>query len=817
MYCHAGCDLENILNAAGLTEKDLFNNVNKKPEIVAEYIYADENGKPLYKVVRFEPKNFMQAKYNNGEWIWKMQGVKYVPYNLPNVIKSDTIYFVEGEKDADNLNSIGLVATTTVSGAASFNKRATEYAQYFKDKNVYIIPDNDEAGYKYAEDIKKALMGKCLEIKTIKLIDEIPDLKIKEDISDVILKYGKEKTLEIIEKLKEEDKIEEEIEFDENSIFSVQLFEKLYNFELTDIEQYFELYNKIKQFCNKKRITGFDKGYKKFKDSKQDNNKPTISNKTLVFPELKTVYNSSKYEIDEDGFIFEVIPDVGKILVCYHPIVPIEKYKNLEDGTEKIKLGYYVNNKWNYIIVDKSIISNTQTIIQLSDRSISVNSENAKHLIKYLAEIENLNKDLIPISISTSRLGWIDNDILIPYSDKYEVDNNKDIPDIEEKFGESGKLEDWIEYFRERRKYNSISRVVMAAGVASILLKKIKQPGFTVHIWGESEYGKTVACMVGQSIFGNPEQNGGKGIGINFNFTSAGLEYKLGAYNNIPLFINEMQHQKDAKDYDKILFLITEGKGKSRATKAGGIARENYWNNVVITNGEKNIIKSNSNAGAYNRCISLEMKSYSFEELNEVADFVKENYGTPIREILKHLKEFDCKAIFKDKLSSLKNIDTTEKQKILIASLMLADKILTDILFKDEYYIKIEDLQDALISKSQIAVEERALEVVKDWYISEKRHFIDDKDEDKDDKLELYGRKMQDGYIAFIPSILRNKLNDNGFDYMEVVNAWKRKGYLKNDKGKNLKNVRFSNNIIKCVVLDLKLKDNEEEQSEMPF
>ena len=118
--------------------------------------------------------------------------------------------------------------------------------------------------------------------------------------------------------------------------------------------------------------------------------------------------------------------------------------------------------------------------------------------------------------------------------------------------------------------------------------------------------GKTVTCMVAQSIFGNPSQVGGKGIGINFNMTNAGLEYSLNLFNNIPLFINEMQHQKDAIDYDKLLFLISEGKGRTRATKSGGLMKENNWNNVVITNGEKDIIKDNSNAGAYNRCLSCD-------------------------------------------------------------------------------------------------------------------------------------------------------------------------------------------------------------------
>lgn len=202
MHCHAGCDTNEILSKVGLAEKDLFNNVQQKSQIEAEYIYRDENEKLLYKVVRFKPKKFMQAKYVDGEWIYKMSGVRYVLYNLSNVIKSDIIYFVEGEKDADNLNKIGLVATTSVGGASGFKKHALEYSKYLKDKIVYIVPDNDKAGYNYAQNIKNALEGISAEIKILKIKNEIKNLKEKCDISDVLERYGKEETLKILNNLK---------------------------------------------------------------------------------------------------------------------------------------------------------------------------------------------------------------------------------------------------------------------------------------------------------------------------------------------------------------------------------------------------------------------------------------------------------------------------------------------------------------------------------------------------------------------------------------------------------------------------------------
>lgn len=819
-----GCDTKNILAAVGLTEKDLFNNVQEKPHVVAEYIYTDENKKPLYKVMRYEPKNFIQAKYNNGNWVFKMTDVRYVLYNLPKVIESDVVYFVEGEKDADNLNSIGLVATTTVSGASSFNKRAKEYCESLKNKQVFIIPDNDKSGYKYAEDIKKALDGIAKDIKILKLVDIVKELPEKGDISDVLKKYGKEKTLEIIKELQEKKDIdaEQEEELSREIIFSVNTFEKLYKYEVQDLESFYKFYNKLKDFCDKKRITGFDKAYKLYKESVKE--KYSYNSNILVFPELNQItYNANKYRMTAEGYIYELKPgEDTEVLVCYHPIIPVEKYENLEDGTIKIKLAYYVADRWKTIIVEKSLISSSQSIIKLADFGISVTSENAKYLVKYLSEMENININKIPVKTSISRLGWFEG-VLVPYSKEFEFDNTKDMPYLEEKFGESGKLEDWVDFFLERRKYNNISRIIMAAGVASILLKRLKQSGFTIHVWGQSEYGKTVVCMTGQSIFGNPSQTDNKGIGINFNCTSAGLEYILNAYNNIPLFINEMQHQKDAKDYDKILFLISEGKGKTRSTKNGGLSRENSWNNVVITNGEKDIIKSNSNAGAYNRCLSYEMTDYSYENLSEVADFVKENYGTPIRAILERLDDFDCKAIYKKKLEEVDKIDITNKQKILLAILMTADKLIVDILFKDNFYLTSADFEDKVVKKEEVAIEERAYENIRDWFISEKRHFLSSDDDgeisNQDLKVEIYGRELNYGKVAIISSVLRDTLQDMGYDDKEVINSWKRKGYLNNERGRNTKTIKINNVCTKCIVLDLKkdLSEEDEDDDILPF
>ena len=82
--------------------------------------------------------------------------------------------------------------------------------------------------------------------------------------------------------------------------------------------------------------------------------------------------------------------------------------------------------------------------------------------------------------------------------------------------------------------------------------------------------------------------------------------------------------------------------------------------------------------------------------------------------------------------------------------------------------------------KDEVVVEERAYEVVKEWYTSQKRHFVTDGKVQEDElKVEIYGRTMENGFVAIIPGAMKKVLEDNGYDKNEVLNAWKRKGYIR--------------------------------------
>lgn len=155
VYCFAGCSVQDVVSALSLEVSDLFDTSDRIP--VAEYVYEDESGEPLTKVVRYQPKGFQQMRWQDGAWVWGLEGARRVPYRLPELVRRHpdaTVYVTEGEKDADTLAALGHVATTFLGGAGKWRD---EYLEFFQDARVVLAADNDDAGREGARRISTHL------------------------------------------------------------------------------------------------------------------------------------------------------------------------------------------------------------------------------------------------------------------------------------------------------------------------------------------------------------------------------------------------------------------------------------------------------------------------------------------------------------------------------------------------------------------------------------------------------------------------------------------------------------------------------------
>lgn len=146
---------------------ELARSSNGKSKMASMYEYQDEKGNMLFQVVRYAPKGFkVRRRDENGLWQWGLDGARKVLYRLPDVLASDDILIVEGEKDADTLRANGFVATTNPFGAGKWEE---SYSEILKDKRIVIIPDTDEPGQKHARDVAGKILVYAKSVKVIAL------------------------------------------------------------------------------------------------------------------------------------------------------------------------------------------------------------------------------------------------------------------------------------------------------------------------------------------------------------------------------------------------------------------------------------------------------------------------------------------------------------------------------------------------------------------------------------------------------------------------------------------------------------------------
>ena len=103
-------------------------------------------------------------------------------YRLPELLQSSgPVYVVEGEKAADALHALGFTVTTSAHGAKS--AKGTDWSP-LAGRDVVILPDNDDPGTGYAEDVID-LLSRLTPRPCIKIVN-LPGLPDAGDAVDFI-------------------------------------------------------------------------------------------------------------------------------------------------------------------------------------------------------------------------------------------------------------------------------------------------------------------------------------------------------------------------------------------------------------------------------------------------------------------------------------------------------------------------------------------------------------------------------------------------------------------------------------------------------
>lgn len=569
-------------------------------------------------------------------------------------------------------------------------------------------------------------------------------------------------------------------ELTKERILERDIFEHIFSIDnqIAKTELIIKLEEKARELGN---IRSFDKLLKAYQTEFAQKYKQRGSN-TIQFtqPPIENL-KCGKWECADTGITKStmgagMIPQT--IVACTHPILPVERLINVDTETEKIKLAFFKDNKWQYITIERSVVANKSNIIQLSDRGVEVNSENAKDLVSYIADVVSLNAKEIPVNRSTERLGWIENEFA-PYVSDLKYDGDIAFKDVYSSIREVGNYEEWKDMCRKIRKESKIAHLLLASSFASTLNQMLGVLPFVVHIWGGTGTGKTVGLMLAMSVWGNPEV--GKLVRT-LNATQVALARYAAFVHDIPFAGDELQTIKNRWDsFDNLVMYLTEGVDRGRGKAYGGIELLKEWNCCFLFTGEEPITKATSGGGVKNRVIEVEATEKVIADGNYVSNFVRKNYGFAGKEFINNLpKQEELQTRYRDIFQDiLKNTDTTDKQAMAMATILLADEISTKLIFNDEK-LTIEDVSNWLTSTKDVDVSTRAYEWTMNWISQNINKFKEN------ESGEIWGKYIEDQDICLVnKSLYAEALNKAGFDFTAIIRNFADRNQIeRNSQGK---------------------------------
>lgn len=499
----------------------------------------------------------------------------------------------------------------------------------------------------------------------------------------------------------------------------------------------------------------------------------------------------------ETGIYAQNMATVEQI-ACYHPILPIERLKNLETGEEQIKLAFKRNGRWEEIIIPKTMITSASKIVALSGRGVAVTSENAKLLVRYLSDVENRNTSQITVQYSSSKLGWIKKEFL-PYDTEITFDGDSRFRQLFENIGEHGNRDKWYEHVKSLRQSGRMEiKLMLAASFASVLIHQIGALPFFVDLWGETEGGKTVTLMLAASVWANPAESAYIG---DFKTTDVALEAKANMLNHLPMILDDTskKNRRIEENFEGVVYDLCSGKGKTRSNRDIGINTESHWNNCILTNGERPLTSYVNQGGAINRILEIECGEKVYADPQHTADTLKQNYGFAGKDFVEVIKAMGADAvreIQKDFQQQLFDDEKMQKQSISLSIILTADKIATDALFKDGQYISIDEAKKVLIDRNELSDNERCYRYIMDKVAMNGMRF------DDDTNCEKWGI-IKDGYAVFYTQSLDELCKIGGFSKKAFLSWANKKNLLSHSNGANTKPTRINGTVCKCVWLKI--------------
>lgn len=274
--------------------------------------------------------------------------------------------------------------------------------------------------------------------------------------------------------------------------------------------------------------------------------------------------------------------------------------------------------------------------------------------------------------------------------------------------------------------------------------------------------------------------------------------------------------------YAKCKAKLAQGVGRTRGNRAGGVDLTPTWRNCILTTGESPLTGTASGAGAVNRVIDIECKSSQavIKDGMRISNSVKRNFGFVGRKFVDQLYQpgvvDQVSERYRELFRTLSDRDTTEKQAMAAASIILADELACQWIFSGtQQPLTIEQISEFLASKAAVSAGDRGYKYLCDW-VTQNSNKLCGRSENPN--IDVLGA-LEPGRAYIIRSVFERILQDAGYSTAAMISYLKQESLIETRGRANTKGKRINGIPTECFCLRLPTVelDDEEDPDELPL
>ncbi len=322
------------------------------------------------------------------------------------------------------------------------------------------------------------------------------------------------------------------------------------------------------------------------------------------------------YMIAESGLVTCVTGD-RTVEVATAPILISRRYVDGDAGDELVDVCFRRFGKWQTSTVTRRALGDTRAMVaELVPIGAPMHAGHARHLLQWFARMELANESrLQPVTI-TNRTGWrgvsgFMLDALVTAPDA--TASQTVLPGRELRrlvtgaLRARGTLDEHLTALRAFWTASPYARLMICAALATPLLGPLDERGFALHLFGDTNTGKSSMLKAAASVFGDPSEGGGW-CGT-WNISPSAAELRATMLTDLPQCFDEVG-MASLEHVQKLIYTLVGGEGRARATRDSTMRGVTQWRTVVLSTGEITLADEHMAAGAQARVLDVRVPDF---------------------------------------------------------------------------------------------------------------------------------------------------------------------------------------------------------------